>query len=64
MEREALEKALQGMCAARGKVWAESVPTDILQLVLVGKWRDGALRIFASESLLQKDEIGESATGG
>ena len=61
MKSEAIEEAVQSVCAARGEVGAEAVAADVLHLVLVGERRHGTLRIFAREVLLQEDKVGEAA---
>jgi hypothetical protein len=47
-----------------GEVRTEAVSTDILHLVLVGQWGDGALRVLFRELLPEEDEVGETAADG
>lgn len=44
-----------------GEVRTEAVSTNILHLVLVGQWRDGALWVLFRELFPEEDEVGEAA---
>lgn len=47
-----------------GEVRTEAVSTNILHLVLVGQWRDGALWVLFRELFPEEDEVGEAAADG
>ena len=64
MEGETFEKAVQGMGAALGEVWAEAVAANVLHFVLVWEWGDGTGGVFLCECFVEKDEICEAAADG
>lgn len=55
---------MEGVRAPLGEVRTEAVSTNVLHLVLVGQWRDGALRILFRELFPEEDEVGEAAADG
>jgi hypothetical protein len=64
VERQADEEALEGVCAAGGKVGAEAVAADVLHALLVGQRGDGGGGKVAGELLVEEDEVGEASADG
>lgn len=55
---------MQGVCAPLGEVRTEAVSTNVLHLVLVGQWRDGALWVFFRELFPEEDEVCKATADG
>ena len=45
-----------------GEVGPKAVAADVFHFMLVWEGRDGALRVFSTERLIEENEIGETAT--
>ena len=62
MRDDSFQKAVQGMSSSMGKVRPKAIAADVFHFMLVWEGRDSALRVFSAERLIQKNEIGETAT--
>ena len=62
MQGESFQKAVQGVSSSMGEVRAKAVAADIFHFVLVWERRNGALRVFSAERLVEENEVGEPAT--
>lgn len=48
------------MSSSIGEVGPKAVAADVFHFMLVWQGRDGALRVFSAEGLIEENEIGET----
>ena len=61
MQSESFQKTVQGMSSSIRKVRSKAVATDVFHFVFVWEGGNGALRVFSAESLVEENEVGETA---
>ena len=62
MQGNAFQEALQGVSSSVSKVRAKTVAADVFHFMFVWERRNGALRIFPAEGLVEEDEVGKTPT--
>ena len=62
MQGNSFQETVQGVSSSVGKVGAKTVAADVFHFVLVWERRNGALRVFSAERLVEEDEVGETPT--
>lgn len=61
MQSEAFQETVQGMSSSIRKVKSKAVAANVFHFVLIWERGNGALRVFSAETLVEENEVGETA---